>query len=125
VLWNVLAKALLGVLSMVVLGLTTTFSGSCGFDVYGPQSRADREPLSLQPLAWRIPTDTAAMASRAIQWLGNVPTLGRMLGSLFLPSQPGGRICVPWSAAVRDHPSRGCRILGKRLLVTVLGAAWP
>lgn len=97
VLWNALAKALLGVLSMVVLGLTTTFSELVtGFErLRTPKvlvltvtfmHRYSRLFLEESRRMQR------AMASRNFRarWLGNVPTLGRMLGSLFLRSYSRG-----------------------------------
>jgi cobalt/nickel transport system permease protein len=97
VLWNALAKALLGVLSMILLGLTTTFSELVtGFErlrlpkvLVLTVSFMHRYSHLFLEESQRM---QRAMASRDFhaRWLGNVPTLGRMLGSLFLRSYSRG-----------------------------------
>jgi cobalt/nickel transport system permease protein len=97
VLWNAGAKALLGVSSMILLTSTTTFSELVeGFErLRAPMvlvltvSFMHRYGHLFLEESRRM---QRAMASRNFRarWLGNVPTLGHMLGSLFLRSYDRG-----------------------------------
>jgi cobalt/nickel transport system permease protein len=97
VLWNVGAKAVLGVLSMIILGATTPFSQMvAGFE----RLRTPKVLILIVSFMYRysfVFTEEArrmrrAMASRGFRarWLGNVPVIGRMLGALFLRSYSRG-----------------------------------
>ena len=97
VLWNAGAKAVLGVLSMILLTSVTTFTELVeGF----ARLRAPRVIVLTVSFMHRYGYLFAeesrrmqrAMASRNFQarWLANVPTLGHMLGSLFLRSYSRG-----------------------------------
>lgn len=97
VLWNVGAKAMLGVLSMIVLGSTTTFPQLVsGFEGL----RVPRIFILIVSFMYRytfvfveeLRRMQRAMASRnyRARWLWNVPTLGHMLGALFLRSYSRG-----------------------------------
>lgn len=136
VLWNVLAKALLGVLSMVVLGLTTTFSELVtGFErLHTPKvlvltvSFMHRYGYLFLEESRRM---QRAMASRDFRarWLGNVPTLGRMLGSLFLRSYSRGeRVYVAmvsrgYEGSIRLEPDGAFGRTEALFVGSVLGAA--
>lgn len=97
VLWNAGAKALLGVVSMVLLTSTTTFAELVeGFDrLHAPKvivltvSFMHRYGSLFLEESRRM---QRAMTSRNFRarWLGNVPTLGHMLGALFLRSYNRG-----------------------------------
>jgi cobalt/nickel transport system permease protein len=97
VLWNVTAKGALGALSMILLGSTTTFPDMAeGF----ARLRVPRVFVLIVSFMYRysfvfveeLRRMQRAMASRnyRARWLGNVPTLGRMLGALFLRSYHRG-----------------------------------
>jgi cobalt/nickel transport system permease protein len=97
VLWNVAAKAVLGVLTVIVLGMTTPF----------PQMVAALESLHVPRLfvlvlafmhrylylfaeEFRRMRRAAASRNYQARWIGNTPILGQMLGSLFLRSYSRG-----------------------------------
>jgi cobalt/nickel transport system permease protein len=97
VLWNAGAKAVLGVLSMIVLGSTTPFAEMVsGFQ----RLRAPNVFILIVSFMYRysfVFVEEAlrmqrAMASRnyRARWLWNVPTLGHMLSALFLRSYGRG-----------------------------------
>lgn len=97
VLWNAGAKAVLGVLSMIVLGSTTTFPEMVsGFE----RLRAPRIFILIVSFMYRysfvfveeLRRMQRAMASRnyRARWLWSVPTLGHMLSALFLRSYSRG-----------------------------------
>jgi len=97
VLWNAGAKAVLGVLSMIVLGSTTTFPDMVsGFE----RLRAPKVFILIVSFMYRysfvfveeLRRMQRAMASRnyRARWLWNVPTLGHMLSALFLRSYGRG-----------------------------------
>jgi cobalt/nickel transport system permease protein len=97
VLWNSGAKALLGVVSMIMLTSTTTFSELVeGFE----RLRAPKVIVLTVSFMHRYgylfleesKRMQRAMASRNFRarWMGNVPALGHMLGSLFLRSYNRG-----------------------------------
>lgn len=97
VLWNAGAKAVLGVISMIVLGSTTTFPEMvAGFE----RLRAPRIFILIVSFMYRYSFVFAeelrrmqrAMASRNFRarWMWNVPTLGHMLSALFLRSYSRG-----------------------------------
>jgi cobalt/nickel transport system permease protein len=97
VLWNVGAKAVLGVLSMIVLGSTTGFVGMVsGFE----RLRTPRVFLLVVSFMYRYSfvfveealSMRRAMASRnyRARWLWNAPVLGQMLGALFVRSYGRG-----------------------------------
>jgi cobalt/nickel transport system permease protein len=96
-LWNAGAKALLGVTSVALLTFTTTFSELVeGFERLRMPSVLVLT-LSFMHRYGSLFLEEArrmqrAMASRNFQarWLGNVPTIGHMLGSLFLRSYNRG-----------------------------------
>jgi len=97
VLWNVGAKAVLGALSMVVLGSTTTFAEMVsGFErLKTPSvfvlivSFMYRYSFVFADELRRMRRAMAARNYRA-RWLWNVPTLGYMLSALFLRSYSRG-----------------------------------
>jgi cobalt/nickel transport system permease protein len=97
VLWNAGAKAVLGVLSMIVLGSTTTFPDMVsGFE----RLHAPKVFILIVSFMYRysfvfveeLRRMQRAMASRnyRARWLWNVPTLGHMLSALFLRSYSRG-----------------------------------
>jgi cobalt/nickel transport system permease protein len=97
VLWNVGAKALLGVLSMILLSSTTTFAEMVsGFE----RLRTPKIFILIVSFMYRYSFVFAeelrrmrrAMAARnyRARWLWNVPTLGYMLSALFLRSYSRG-----------------------------------
>jgi cobalt/nickel transport system permease protein len=97
VLWNVAAKGTLGVLSMILLSSTTTFPDMAeGF----VRLRVPRVFVLIVSFMYRysfvfveeLRRMQRAMTSRnyRARWLGNVPTLGHMLGALFLRSYHRG-----------------------------------
>ena len=97
VLWNAGAKAVLGVLSVIVLGSTTSFPDMVsGFE----RLRAPKVFILIVSFMYRysfvfveeLRRMQRAMASRnyRARWLWNVPTLGRMLSALFLRSYNRG-----------------------------------
>jgi cobalt/nickel transport system permease protein len=97
VLWNAGAKALLGVLSMIVLTSTTTFSELVeGFERLRAPKVLVLTVSFMHRYGYLFLEESRrmqrAMASRNFRarWLGNVPTLGHMLGSLFLRSYNRG-----------------------------------
>jgi cobalt/nickel transport system permease protein len=100
VLWNVGAKAVLGALSMIVLGLTTSFAEMVsGFErLKTPSvfvlivSFMYRYSFVFADELRRMRRAMAARNYRA-RWLWNAPTLGYMLSALFLRSYgPGERV---------------------------------
>ncbi len=97
VLWNVGAKAILGVLSMILLTSLTTFAEMIeGFS----RLRAPKVIVLTVTFMHRYASLFAeesrrmqrAMTSRNFRarWLADVPTIGHMLGSLFLRSYARG-----------------------------------
>jgi cobalt/nickel transport system permease protein len=97
VLWNVGAKAVLGVLSMIVLGSTTGFAGLVdGF----ARLRAPRVFLLIVSFMYRytfVFADEARRMRRAIaarnfraRWLWNTPVFGNVVGALFVRSYGRG-----------------------------------
>jgi len=97
ILWNAGAKAVLGVLSVIVLGSTTSFPDMVsGFE----RLRAPKVFILIVSFMYRysfvfveeLRRMERAMASRnyRARWLWNVPTLGRMLSALFLRSYNRG-----------------------------------
>jgi len=97
VLWNVGAKAVLGVLSMIVLGATTGFSRLvAGFE----RLRAPKIFVLIVSFMYRysfVFVEEARRMRRAMisrnyraRWLWNTPVLGHMLGALFLRSYGRG-----------------------------------
>lgn len=97
VLWNVAAKGTLGVLSMILLSSTTTFPDMAeGF----VRLRVPRVFVLIVSFMYRysfvfveeLRRMRRAMTSRnyRARWLWNVPTLGHMLGALFLRSYHRG-----------------------------------
>jgi cobalt/nickel transport system permease protein len=97
VLWNAGAKAVLGVLSMIVLGSTTSFSDMVsGFE----RLHAPKVFILIVSFMYRysfvfveeLRRMQRAMVSRnyRARWLWNVPTLGQMLSALFLRSYSRG-----------------------------------
>lgn len=102
VLWNAAAKAVLGVLSMILLASTTAFPDMlAGFR----RLRVPQVFVLIVSFMYRysfvfreeLHRMRRAMVSRnyRARWLWNVPTLGRMLGSLFLRSfNRGERVYV-------------------------------
>ena len=97
VLWNAAAKAVLGVLSMILLGSTTTFPDMlAGFQ----RLRVPQMFVLVVSFMYRysfvfieeLRRMQRAMESRnyRARWLWNVPTLGRVMGSLFLRSYNRG-----------------------------------
>jgi cobalt/nickel transport system permease protein len=97
VLWNAAAKAILGVLSMILLTGTTTFPQMvAGFEGL----KAPRIFVLIVSFMYRysfvfleeLRRMQRAMASRnyRARWLWNVPTLGHMLSALFLRSYSRG-----------------------------------
>jgi len=97
VLWNVGAKALLGVLSMIILSSTTSFAEMVsGFE----RLRTPKIFILIVTFMYRYSFVFAdelrrmrrAMAARnyRARWLWNVPTLGYMLSALFLRSYSRG-----------------------------------
>jgi len=97
VLWNAGAKAILGVLSMILLASTTTFPEMLsGFQ----RLRVPRVFVLVVSFMYRysfvfleeMRRMQRAMVSRNYRgrWLWSVPTLGRVLGSLFLRSYSRG-----------------------------------
>jgi cobalt/nickel transport system permease protein len=97
VLWNAGAKAVLGVLSMILLASTTTFPEMLsGFQ----RLRVPRVFVLVVSFMYRysfvfleeMRRMQRAMVSRNYRgrWLWSVPTLGRVLGSLFLRSYSRG-----------------------------------
>jgi cobalt/nickel transport system permease protein len=97
VLWNAGAKAMLGVLSMIVLGSTTTFPDMVsGFE----RLHTPKVFILIVSFMYRysfvfveeLRRMQRAMASRnyRARWLWNVPTLGHMLSALFLRSYSRG-----------------------------------
>jgi cobalt/nickel transport system permease protein len=102
VLWNVTAKAVLSVSSMILLGGTTSFAEMLtGFQrLRVPQifvlivSFMHRYSFVFAEELRRMQRAMAARNYRA-RWLWNVPTLGRVLGSLFVRSfNRGERVYV-------------------------------
>ena len=97
VLWNVGAKAVLGALSMIVLGLTTSFAEMVsGFErLKTPSvfvlivSFMYRYSFVFADELRRMRRAMAARNYRA-RWLWNAPTLGYMLSALFLRSYGRG-----------------------------------
>jgi cobalt/nickel transport system permease protein len=97
VLWNAGAKAVLGVLSMILLASTTAFPDMlAGFQ----RLRVPKVFVLVVSFMYRysfvfyeeLRRMQRAMVSRnyRARWLWNVPTLGRVLGSLFLRSYNRG-----------------------------------
>jgi cobalt/nickel transport system permease protein len=97
VLWNAGAKAVLGVLSMIILASTTTFPDMlAGFQ----RLRVPKVFVLVVSFMYRysfvfleeLRRMQRAMESRnyRARWLWNLPTLGRVLGSLFLRSYNRG-----------------------------------
>jgi len=97
VLWNAGAKAVLGVLSMIILGSTTSFAELvAGFE----QLRTPRIFVLIVSFMYRysfvfveeLQRMRRAMTARnyRARWLWNVPTLGHMLSALFLRSYSRG-----------------------------------
>ncbi len=97
VLWNVTAKALLGVMSMILLTSTTTFPEMlAGFQ----RLRVPQVFVLIVSFMYRysyvfvseLQRMQRAMASRnyGARWLWNVPTLGKVLSSLFMRSYNRG-----------------------------------
>lgn len=97
VLWNAAAKAILGVLCMIILGMTTTFSEMVtGLERLRIPKVFVLTISFMHRYSYLFVEESRrmqrAMASRDYRgtWLGSVPTLGRMLGSLFLRSYTRG-----------------------------------
>lgn len=97
VLWNAGAKAVLGVISMIVLAATTTFPQMLsGFE----RLRAPKVFILIVSFMYRysfVFIEEARRMRRAMtsrnyraRWLWNVPILGRLLGALFLRSYSRG-----------------------------------
>lgn len=97
VLWNVAAKAVLGVLTVIVLGMTTSFP-----DMVAALERLRLPRLFVLVLAFmyrylhlfaeefgRMRRAAASRNYRA-RWIGNIPVLGQLVGSLFLRSYNRG-----------------------------------
>lgn len=136
VLWNAAAKAILGVLSMIILGMTTTFSemvtGLEGLRI--PRvfvltiSFMHRYSYLFVEESRRM---QRAMTSRDYRgtWLGSVPTLGRMLGALFLRSYiRGERVYVAmvsrgYEGTIHLESDAVFRRSEALFLVALLGAA--
>ena len=135
-LWNVAAKAILGVLGAVILGATTTFP-----DMAQGLSRLRVPHIFVLVVSFmyrysflfvdELRRMQRAMASRnyRARWLANVPVLGRMLGALFLRSyQRGERVYLAMIS--RGYEGRLDLSGGRRLgatdlvfLVLLLGIA--
>jgi cobalt/nickel transport system permease protein len=97
VLWNATAKAVLGVLCMIMLSMTTTFSELVTGLGRLRLPRVFVLTVSFMHRYSHLLVEESrrmqrAMVSRGYRatWLGSVPTLGRMLGSLFLRSYSRG-----------------------------------
>ena len=95
VLWNVAAKAVLGVLTVIVLGMTTSFpTWSRRLNGYVPVFILVLAFMYryLHLFAEEFGRMRRAAASRnyRARWIGNIPVLGQMLGSLFLRSYNRG-----------------------------------
>lgn len=97
VLWNVGAKALLGVVSMTLLGGTTPFSHMVrGFERLGAPKMFVLVVSFMYRYAFVFADEARrmrrAMVSRGYKgrWLWNAPVLGRMLGALFVRSYGRG-----------------------------------
>ncbi len=136
VLWNAGAKAMLGVLSMIILGSTTTFPEIVsGFE----RLRAPRIFILIVSFMYRysfvfveeLRRMQRAMASRnyRARWLWNVPTLGRMLSALFLRSYSRGeRVYVAmlsrgYEGTVRSLAGGSFGAAEAAFVVILLGAA--
>lgn len=135
VLWNAGAKAVLGVLSMIVLGSTTTFTEMVsGFE----RLRAPRIFILIVSFMYRysfvfveeLRRMQRAMVSRnyRARWLWNVPTLGHMLSALFLRSYSRGeRVYVAmlsrgYEGTVRVFAGSRFGLAEAAFLVALLGA---
>lgn len=97
VLWNVGAKAILGVVSMILLTSLTTFAGLIeGFARLRAPKIIVLTVSFMHRYAYLFAEESRrmqrAMASRGFRarWLADVPTLGLMLGSLFLRAYSRG-----------------------------------
>jgi cobalt/nickel transport system permease protein len=97
VLWNAGAKALLGVTSMIILTVTTTFSELVeGFERLRAPKVLVLTVSFMHRYGYLFAEESRrmqrAMTSRNFRarWLANVPTLGHMLGALFLRSYARG-----------------------------------
>ena len=113
-LWNVAAKAILGVVSVVLLAGTTTFPEMvAGFEGL----KAPRIFLLIVSFMYRysfvfveeLRRMQRAMASRnyTARWLWNVPTLGQCLSALFLRSYSRGeRVYVAMLSRGYDGTTR-------------------
>jgi cobalt/nickel transport system permease protein len=136
VLWNVGAKALLGVLSMIILSSTTTFAEMVsGFE----RLRTPKIFILIVSFMYRYSFVFAdelrrmrrAMAARnyRARWLWNVPTLGYMLSALFLRSYSRGeRVYVAmlsrgYEGAVRLVEERHLSAIDAAFLSALLIAA--
>jgi cobalt/nickel transport system permease protein len=136
VLWNVGAKALLGVLSMIILSSTTTFAEMVsGFE----RLRTPKIFILIVTFMYRYSFVFAdelrrmrrAMAARnyRARWLWNVPTLGYMLSALFLRSYSRGeRVYVAmlsrgYEGAVRLVQERPMSAIDAAFLSALLIAA--
>jgi cobalt/nickel transport system permease protein len=134
VLWNAGAKAVLGVLSMIVLGSTTTFPDMVsGFE----RLHTPKVFILIVSFMYRysfvfveeLRRMQRAMASRnyRARWLWNVPTLGHMLSALFLRSYSRGeRVYVAmlsrgYEGTVRVLGGSRFRVADGAFLVTLLG----
>lgn len=135
VLWNAGAKALLGVLSMIVLSSTTTFSELVGgFERLRAPKVLVLTVSFMHRYGYLFLEESRrmqrAMASRNFRarWLGNVPTLGHMLGSLFLRSyNRGERVYVAmvsrgYEGAMRLERGEPFRAADALFLTSVLAA---
>jgi cobalt/nickel transport system permease protein len=135
VLWNAGAKAILGVLSMIVLGSTTTFPDMVsGFE----RLHAPKVFILIVSFMYRysfvfveeLRRMQRAMASRnyRARWLWNVPTLGHMLSALFLRSYSRGeRVYVAmlsrgYDGTVRVLAGGRFGVADGAFLVALLGA---
>jgi cobalt/nickel transport system permease protein len=136
VLWNAGAKALLGVVSMVLLTSTTTFAELVeGFDRLRAPKVLVLTVSFMHRYAYLFLEESRrmqrAMASRNFRarWLGNVPTLGHMLGSLFLRSyNRGERVYVAmvsrgYEGTIRLDRSRPFRGADAAFAAAVLAGA--
>ncbi|OFW58851.1 MAG: cobalt ECF transporter T component CbiQ [Actinobacteria bacterium RBG_16_64_13] len=128
VLWNAGAKAVLGALSMIVLGATTGFSDIVwGFE----RLRAPKVLILIVGFMYRysfVFVEEARRMRRAMtsrnyraRWLWNIPVLGHMLGALFLRSYSRGeRVYV----AMLSRGYEGTIHLGERTTFGLTGAAF-
>jgi cobalt/nickel transport system permease protein len=136
VFWNAAAKAVLATLGMIMLGLTTPFeelvSGLGQLHV----PRVFVLTLGFMHRYGRLFVEESRRMQRAMQsrnyeprWLGQVPALGRMLGSLFVRSYSRGeRVYVAmvsrgYEGTFRLEQSRRFGLLDVTFLVGLLGAA--